>query len=62
MESDKRPQTILVVNRLPDIPSALNFVAGREIMEIDRRPLEITRAFPPPSPHPINAAPASLAL
>lgn len=28
---------------LSDIPGALDFVAGRRIMEIDRRPLEITR-------------------
>lgn len=43
MESDKRPQTMLVVNHVSDILGALDFVAGRRIMEIDRRPLEITR-------------------
>lgn len=38
---------MLVVNHVsPDIPGALDFVAGRRIMEIDRRPLEITRRVP----------------
>jgi len=57
MESDKRPQTMLVVNHVsPDIPGALDFVAGRGIMEIDRRPLEITRATPRPRHHPVPAS------